>query len=85
MHDPVTIMAALRPDLMQTQAATLTVETKGERVGEITADYGEWRECGCGCGGGERGDACVYAGVTGWLERVQTAPAEKIIDLRWRS
>ena len=39
MHDPVTIMAALRPDLMQTQAATLTVETKGERVGEIIADY----------------------------------------------
>ena len=39
MHDPVTIMAALRPDLMQTQAATLSVETKGERVGEITADY----------------------------------------------
>ena len=39
MHDPVTIMAALRPDLMQTRAATLTVETKGERVGEIAADY----------------------------------------------
>ena len=39
MHDPVTIMAALRPDLVQTQAATLTVETQGERVGEITADY----------------------------------------------
>ena len=39
MHDPVTIMAALRPDLITTQAATLTVETEGERVGEITANY----------------------------------------------
>ena len=39
MHDPVTIMAALRPDLVRTRAATLTVETEGERVGEITADY----------------------------------------------
>ena len=39
MHDPVTIMAALRPDLIQTRAATLTVKTDGERVGEIAADY----------------------------------------------
>ena len=39
MHDPVTIMAALRPDLIETQAATLTVETEGERVGEVIADY----------------------------------------------
>ena len=39
MHDPVTIMAALRPDLIRTRAATLSVETEGERVGEITADY----------------------------------------------
>ena len=39
MHDPVTIMAALRPDLIETRAATLTVETEGERVGEVKADY----------------------------------------------
>ncbi len=39
MHDPVTIMAALRPDLIETRAATLTVETEGERVGEVRADY----------------------------------------------
>ena len=39
MHDPVTIMAALRPELIRTQAATLSVATEGERVGEITADY----------------------------------------------
>ena len=41
MHDPVTVMAALRPDLIETRAATLTVETQGERVGEVTADYNE--------------------------------------------
>ena len=39
MHDPVTILAALRPDLIETRAATLTVETEGERVGEVRADY----------------------------------------------
>ena len=39
MHDPVTILAALRPDLIETRAATLSVETDGERVGEIAADY----------------------------------------------
>ena len=39
MHDPVTIMAALRPDLIETRAATLIVETVGERVGEVTADF----------------------------------------------
>ena len=39
MHDPVTIMAALRPDLIETRAATLSVETEGERVGEVRADY----------------------------------------------
>ena len=39
MHDPVTIMAALRPDLIETRPATLTVETEGERVGEVRADY----------------------------------------------
>ncbi|MDE2687903.1 MAG: nucleoside hydrolase [Chloroflexota bacterium] len=39
MHDPVTIMAALRPDLITTQRATLSVETQGAQVGEITADY----------------------------------------------
>ncbi len=39
MHDPVTIMAALRPELIRTRAANLSVETDGERVGEITADY----------------------------------------------
>ena len=39
LHDPVTVMAALRPDLIETQAATLTVRTEGERVGEIVADY----------------------------------------------
>ena len=39
MHDPVTVMAALRPDLIETRAATLTVETEGERVGEVRADY----------------------------------------------
>ena len=39
MHDPVTIMAALRPDLITTRPATLSVETQGDRVGEITADY----------------------------------------------
>ena len=39
MHDPVTIMAALRPDFIETRAATLRVETSGERMGEITADY----------------------------------------------
>ncbi len=39
MHDPLTIMAALRPDLVQTRAATLSVETDGERVGEITVDF----------------------------------------------
>ena len=39
MHDPVTIMAALRPDLIETRAGTLTVETEGERVGEVRADY----------------------------------------------
>ena len=40
LHDPSTIMAALRPDLVETRAGTLSVETQGERVGEITADYG---------------------------------------------
>ena len=40
LHDPVTVMAALRPDLIETRAATLTVRTEGERVGEIVADYG---------------------------------------------
>ena len=39
MHDPVTIMAALRPDLITARRATLSVETEGARVGEITADY----------------------------------------------
>ena len=39
MHDPVTIMAALRPDLITARRATLSVETQGARVGEITADY----------------------------------------------
>ena len=39
MHDPVTIMAALRPELIRTRAAALSVATEGERVGEITADY----------------------------------------------
>ena len=39
MHDPVTIMAALRPELLETQAATVSVETSGERVGEVAADY----------------------------------------------
>ena len=39
LHDPVTIMAALMPDLIRARAATLNVATKGERVGEITADY----------------------------------------------
>lgn len=40
MHDPLTIAAALRPDLISTRAATLTVETEdSERVGKITADY----------------------------------------------
>lgn len=39
MHDPVTVMAALRPDLVETRSATLTVETRGERVGEVTADF----------------------------------------------
>lgn len=39
LHDPVTIMAALRPDLIQTRAATVSVETDGERVGEVAADY----------------------------------------------
>ena len=39
MHDPVTVMAALRPDLIETRAATLRVETEGERVGEVRADY----------------------------------------------
>ena len=39
MHDPVTIMAALRPDLIGTRAAALSVQTEGERVGEISADY----------------------------------------------
>ena len=39
MHDPVTIMAALRPELVETRAGTLTVETDGERVGEVRADY----------------------------------------------
>ena len=39
MHDPVTIMAALRPELIRTRAATLSVATEGERVGEIAADY----------------------------------------------
>ena len=39
MHDPVTIMAALRPELIETRAATVSVETSGERVGEVAADY----------------------------------------------
>jgi inosine-uridine nucleoside N-ribohydrolase len=39
MHDPVTIMAAVRPDLIETRAATVSVETNGERVGEVAADY----------------------------------------------
>lgn len=39
MHDPVTIMAALRPELISTQAATLSVETRGERVGEVRANH----------------------------------------------
>lgn len=39
LHDPVTIMAALRPDLITTRPATLTVATQGDRTGEITADY----------------------------------------------
>ena len=39
LHDPMTVMAALRPDLIETRAATLTVRTEGERVGEIVADY----------------------------------------------
>ncbi len=39
MHDPVTIMAALRPDLITARRATLSVETQGARVGEVTADY----------------------------------------------
>ena len=39
MHDPVTIMAALRPELIETKAATVSVETSGERVGEVAADY----------------------------------------------
>ena len=39
MHDPVTIMAALLPDLIETRAATVSVETSGERIGEVVADY----------------------------------------------
>lgn len=39
MHDPVTIMAAVRPELIETRAATVSVETNGERVGEVAADY----------------------------------------------
>ena len=39
MHDPSTIMAALRPKLIETRAATVSVETSGERVGEVAADY----------------------------------------------
>ena len=39
MHDPVTIMAALRPELITTRAAAVSVETSGERVGEVAADY----------------------------------------------
>ena len=39
MHDPVTIMAALRPELITTRAAAVSVETSGERVGEVAAGY----------------------------------------------
>jgi len=39
MHDPSTIMAALRPELIETRAASVSVETSGERVGKVVADY----------------------------------------------
>ena len=39
MHDPVTIMAALRPELIRTRAAAVSVETSGERVGDVAANY----------------------------------------------
>ncbi len=40
MHDPLTIAATLRPELLRTRAASLRVDTTPtERVGAITADY----------------------------------------------
>ena len=37
LHDPLTIAAALRPDLITTRAANLSVETDdADRIGEIT-------------------------------------------------
>lgn len=40
LHDPLTIAAALRPDLITTRPATLAVETAdADRIGEITHDF----------------------------------------------
>ena len=40
LHDPLTIAAALRPDLITTRSATLAVETAdADRIGEITHDF----------------------------------------------
>lgn len=40
LHDPLTIAAALRPDLITTRQATLAVETAdADRIGEITHDF----------------------------------------------
>lgn len=39
LHDPLTIAATLRPELISARAASATVETAGERVGEVSADY----------------------------------------------
>ena len=40
LHDPLTIAAALRPDLITTRAANLSVETAdADRIGEITHDF----------------------------------------------
>lgn len=40
LHDPLTIAAALRPDLITTRPATLSVETAdADRIGEITNNF----------------------------------------------
>ena len=40
LHDPLTIAAALRPDLITTRKANLSVETAdADRIGEITHDF----------------------------------------------
>ncbi len=40
LHDPLTIAAALRPDLITTRAANLSVETAAaDRIGEITHNF----------------------------------------------